>query len=136
MHRQARYYCVNTEASELHGSEYGGDSTKVVGSDQDRGPRLMLLFHSGACFQYLYCFSNVREQIKNWNQILFHLDWCHFAHKHRFQDIVEALPQAKKAVSPSLLSYSHSCLNAVFEPHLDESLIHTTKVSQMATAMS
>lgn len=31
MHRQARYYCVNAGANELHGSEYGGDSTKVVG---------------------------------------------------------------------------------------------------------
>lgn len=74
MHRQARYYCVNAGANELHGSEYGGDSTKVVGSGQDRSPRLLLLSHSGAGFRCLYCFSNVREQIKNWSQILSHVD--------------------------------------------------------------
>lgn len=63
----------------------------------EQSPRLMLLFHSGAWFQYLYCFSNVRETNEKLEPDSITSWWITFCTQTQIQGILAALPQAKKA---------------------------------------
>lgn len=50
MHREARYYCVNTGANELHGTEYEETAPKLWGQTRTEAPSYVARHVFNTCF--------------------------------------------------------------------------------------